>query len=124
MAIDLRKVAQKATTLAEIMEGKTKGNTEDLIKLNKPVTINDCEMVVLVNEEGEKENVWAFTIEEEPKTFYFAGTVLKNTFQAILEACQGDYAEMYNEVCEQNLVVKFSQGKTKKGRPVTTIEVL
>ena len=124
MAINLQKVAQKATTLAEIMEGKTKGETSELIKRKAPVTINDCEVMELTNDEGEKEQVWAFTITEEPKKFYFAGTVVRNIFLAILEECQGDYAELYSAIETQGLKVKFGEGKTKKGRPVTTIEVL
>ena len=123
MAINLKKVAQKATVLAEIMENRDKGTTEELINKKAPVTINDCEVMDIVNDAGEKEQVWAFTIKEEPNKFYFAGTVLKNVFVEILKECNGDYCELYSAVQEQGLTVKFKESKTKKGRPVTTVEV-
>lgn len=123
MSINLRKVAQKSVTLAEIMEGRVKGTTEELIAKGKPVIINDCEVMNMKTDEGE-ERVWAFTIDEDDKKFFFAGTVMKNIFEDILTACEGDYAEMYSAVNTQHLVVQFKEGKTKKGRPITTVDVL
>lgn len=121
--IDISKVAQKATTLAAIMENKEKGDTEFLI-YKKRVTINACEMVELINEDGEKELVWAFTISEEPEMFFFAGTVLKNVFEALLDACEGDYEKLYEAVDEQTLTVEFGEAKNKKGKKYTTVKVI
>ena len=124
MALNLKKVAQKSTVLAEIMENKTKGTTEELIAKNSPVTINDCEVMEITNESGERERVWAFTIKEEPNKFYFAGTVMRKIFEDALTECEGDYTELYSAVVDQNLTVRFKESKTKKGRPVTVVEVL
>ena len=123
MAIIIREIAVKSTTLAEIMENKTKGETEELVKKGV-VTINDCEHVMLHKENDEEENVWAFTIEEEPKKFYFAGKILSNVFNDILAECDGDYTELYKAVNEQTLKVKFSNGTTKLGRRVTVVKIL
>ena len=125
MAVNIKSIAKKATVVAEIMENREKGDTEELIKLKTPVTIKDCEVCTLTNDDGEEENVWAYTIEEEPKKFYFAGYVLKKIFERILEACQGDYVELYSQLNAQGLTVKFGQKKTKDGkRTVTTVNVV
>ena len=107
------------------MENREKGDTEELIKRKSSVTINDCEMCTLTNDEGEEENVWAYTIKEEPEKFYFAGYVLKKIFENILAECEGDYEELYSAVIKQGLTVKFGQKKTRDGkRVVTTVEVV
>lgn len=125
MALDIKKIARKATVVAEIMENREKGDTEELIKRKSSVTINDCEMCTLTNDEGEEENVWAYTIKEEPEKFYFAGYVLKKIFENILAECEGDYEELYSAVIKQGLTVKFGQKKTRDGkRVVTTVEVV
>lgn len=124
MALNLKNIAKKATVIAEIMENRTKGETEDLIELKEPVTINDCELCLLTNDEGKEERVWAYTIKEQPEKFYFAGFVLKKIFESALEECGGDYTELYIAV-QGGLKVKYGQKKTKDGkRTVTTIEVV
>lgn len=125
MALDLRSIARKATIIAEIMENKEKGITEELIELGKPVTINDCELCQITNDKGEPEQVWVFTIKEIPNKFFFGGYVVKKIFESIVEVCAGDYTELYSAVSSQGLKVKFGQSKTKDGkRTVTTIEVI
>lgn len=125
MALNIKSIAKKATVVAEIMENREKGETEELIKSGIVYTINDCEECRITNDKGEEETVWAYTVEENPDKFYFAGYVLKKIFENILAECEGDYAELYSAVCSQGLKVKYGQKKTRDGkRTVTTIEVV
>ena len=125
MALNIKSIAKKSTVVAEIMENREKGETEELIALKRPVTINDCEECRLINDNNEEEIVWAYTLKEYPEKFFFAGLVLKKIFESILAECEGDYEELYNAVREQGLTVKYGQKKTRDGkRTVTTIEVV
>lgn len=122
--INVRELAKKSTVLAAIMEDRTKGDTEELIARKEVVHIIDCELCTITNE-GAEDRVWAYTIKEEPKKFYFAGYVLKKIFESILDECEGDYTEMYSAVSSQGIPVKFSQQKTKDGKRVfTAVEVM
>lgn len=123
MMFDVRKAAMRATTLAELMEGREKGDTEDLIEMGV-VTIDGCESCMLPNEDGEPEEQWVYTIEEEPTKFYFAGTVLKNMFKSLLKEAAGDYEVLYTGVADQKIPVEFSKGKTREGKKCTKIRVL
>lgn len=125
MSFNIKSIAKKATVVAEIMEGREKGDTDELIARKEAVTINDCEQCSITNDKGEEERVWAYTIKEEPKKFYFAGYVLKKIFEEILVECEGDFAMLYKAIQEQGLTVKYGQRKTRDGkRTVTTIEVI
>ena len=126
MSINVKSIAKKATVVAEIMENREKGDTAELIKAKNAFTINNCEMCLLPKDDGNgEEKVYAYTVEEKPDKFYFAGFILKKIFDAILEECEGDYEEMYALIKQQGLTVKYGEKKTKDGkRTVTTIEVL
>lgn len=122
--INIKELAKKETIVAEIMDGREKGDTSDLIKNGKPVQINDFEACHITNKDGEEELVYAYTVEEQPKRFYFAGFVLKKIFDAIVSSCDGNLEEAYGEVRKQKLKVLFGEKKTKSKNTVTTIEVV
>ena len=122
--LNIKAIAKKETVVAEIMVGKEKGETEDLIKMKKPITINDFEACEITNDEGEKEIVYAYTVDEVPETFFFAGYVLKKIFEKIIQACEGDIEDAYKAVRTQKLKVKLGEKKTKSKNIVTTVEVV
>lgn len=124
MAINLGKVLKKVNVLSELMVDREKGSTEELIKLGK-VHINAVDYIEITNESGGKEMVYVFNIEEEEDKFYFAGTVLKDKFNQIVndkECFAGDYTAFYEEVENQTIAVEFRTGKTKKGKSITLVE--
>lgn len=126
--MDFKKVALDATTMSELMNGRDKMDTEELIK-NYPegVTIDFIDNVNMQQEDGE-ENVWIFVTEEQPNKFTFAGFVLAKIFNNILAEFEGDYAEMietYNSALkEDKLRVKLERAKTKSKREITKVTVL
>ena len=126
--MDFKKIALDATTMSEIMNGRDKMDTEELIKkYPEGVTIDFIDNVNMQREDGE-ENVWIFVTEEQPNKFTFAGFVLAKIFNNILAEFEGDYAEMietYNSALkEDKLRVKLERAKTKSKREITKVTVL
>lgn len=126
--MDFKKIALDATTMSEIMNGRDKMDTEELIKkYPEGVTIDFIDNVNMQQEDGE-ENVWIFVTEEQPNKFTFAGFVLAKIFNNILTEFEGDYAEMietYNSALkEEKLRVKLERAKTKAKREITKVTVL
>lgn len=126
--MDFKKIALDATTMSEIMNGRDKMDTEELIKkYPEGVTIDFIDNVNIQQEDGE-ENVWIFVTEEQPNKFTFAGFVLAKIFNNILAEFEGDYAEMietYNSALkEDKLRVKLERAKTKSKREITKVTVL
>lgn len=126
--MDFKKIALDATTMSELMNGRDKMDTEELIKkYPNGVTIDFIDNVNMQQEDGE-ENVWIFVTEEQPNKFTFAGFVLTKIFNNILDEFEGDYAEMieiYNSALkEDKLRVKLERAKTKSKREITKVTVL
>lgn len=127
--MDFKKIALDATTISELMNGRDKMDTEELIKKYPDgVTIDFIDNVNMSQEDGEAENVWVFVTEEQPDKFTFAGFVLAKIFNNILSEFEGDYAEMietYNSALkEDKLRVKLERAKTKSKREITKVTVL
>lgn len=126
--MDFKKIALDATTMSELMSGRDKMDTEELIKkYPNGVIIDFIDNVNMQQEDGE-ENVWIFVTEEQPNKFTFAGFVLAKIFNNILAEFEGDYAEMietYNSALkEDKLRVKLERAKTKTKREITKVTVL
>lgn len=127
--MDFKKIALDATTMSELMNGRDKMDTEELIKKYPDgVTIDFIDNVNMSQEDGDAENVWIFVTEEQPDKFTFAGFVLAKIFNNILSEFEGDYAEMietYNSALkEDKLRVKLERAKTKTKREITKVTVL
>ena len=126
--MDFKKIALDATTMSELMSGRDKMDTEELIKKYPDgITIDFIDNVNMQQEDGD-ENVWIFVTEEQPNKFTFAGFVLAKIFNNILAEFEGDYAEMietYNSALkEDKLRVKLERAKTKSKREITKVTVL
>lgn len=127
--MDFKKIALDATTMSELMNGRDKMDTEELIKKYPDgVTIDFIDNVNMSQEDGEPENVWIFVTEEQPGKFTFGGFVLAKIFNNILAEFEGDYDEMietYNSALkEDKLRVKLERAKTKTKREITKVTVL
>lgn len=122
---DMTKAAKKSVVLAEIFEGKDKIDTDDIIrKYPNGIHVNDIEFITMQGESGE-EQFWAYTFDEEPDKFAFSGFVLAKIFNELLAICEGDYEELYESFrANGGLNIKLSSSKTKKGQPITKVDVL
>lgn len=126
--MDFKKIALDATIMSELMNGRDKMDTEELIKkYPNGITIDFIDNVNMQQEDGE-ENVWIFVTEEQPDKFTFAGFVLAKIFNNILSEFEGDYDEMietYNSALkEDKLRVKLERAKTKTKREITKVTVM
>lgn len=127
--MDFKKIALDATTMSELMNGRDKMDTEELIKKYPDgVTIDFIDNVNMSQEDGEAENVWIFVTEEQPDKFTFGGFVLAKIFNNILAEFEGDYDSMIEEynssLKEDKLRVKLERAKTKSKREITKVTVL
>lgn len=127
--MDFKKIALDATTMSELMNGRDKMDTEELIKKYPDgVTIDFIDNVNMSQEGGEAENVWIFVTEEQPDKFTFGGFVLAKIFNNILAEFEGDYDAMIEEynssLKEDKLRVKLERAKTKTKREITKVTVL
>lgn len=126
--MDFKKIALDATTMSELMNGRDKMDTEELIKkYPNGVTIDFIDNVNMQQEDGD-ENVWIFVTEEQPDKFTFGGFVLAKIFNNILAEFEGDYDAMIEEynssLKEDKLRVKLERAKTKTKREITKVTVL
>lgn len=120
--IDFRALAQKATTLSELMTDRTKASTEDMVR-NYPdgFTIDRFDIVST----GADTVFPVFTIREDDDIFYMGGAVLYKIVNTFIEAFDGDVdaaSEMLHK--DGGLKVKLITGRTKKGNSLTKVEII
>lgn len=123
---DFKKIAQKSVTLAEIMEGREKIDTEQLIEdYPDGFGIDEIEFVTLQKGDGKVDDFWAFHV-KGTNYFAFSGLVLGKIFNDFLKEYEGDYEELYDNFKKSGgIKVKLTSAVTKSTkRPVTTVQVL
>lgn len=120
--LNIKQLAKKATTIAEIFGDKEKISTEDIIRYYpNGIHINKIEYISIDNEK----NFWAYTFKEAPDKFAFAGHILSKIFDCVLEECEGDYAKTYEEFEKSGgFYAVLKNGKTKSGMNVTLVDIL
>ena len=113
-----RDLAVRATTLSDLMDGRDKIDTEDLIsEYPEGFTVDDLDLCTVGDEP-----LWVYTLREDDSVFAFAGSVLKKIFDACLTSCEGELDALHEEF--DGLKIKLKSGKTKKGKDITLVEVL
>lgn len=119
MALDLRAIAQKTTTLSELMEGREPIKTPDLIKAYPDgIHINACDLV-----ETSDARYCTVTFTEDDTHYYNGGLVLTKIVDAWVSA--GDGIDNVNkELSKSPVKMKFSEKKTKGNNNITIIDVL
>lgn len=121
MARDLKKLAKSQLTLCELMTDRDKIDTEDIIKYHPDgITIREFEH----NIETENGVTVVYVFDEEPEKFAFGGKVIQNLIEGLIEDYDGDISELKEDIKAQGLKVKLTSSKTKKGLPVTIVEVV
>lgn len=115
-------LAKEATSLSEIMKGRTKKDVDELY--GEEITIDGFDFITMTDKSGESKEFAVCTYAEEPECFFFAGTVLTKICKR-WEA-DSDSLEAANEdlKSEGGVVIKMDKGKTKNGNKITTIEIL
>lgn len=108
--LSLRERTQELNNQLPFMEGRDKGDLDSIKDID--VTIKDFGFM----EDGDKEYI-VFTIDEDPKCFYFGGQVLTTDLKEMEADGYGD------EIRKEGLPVRFGSRKTKDGkREYTTVD--
>lgn len=116
----LQKVAKEAVQMSELMEGREKIETADIIKYHEDgITINAIDKVI--SDDGD---FYVYTFAEDDKKFAFSGYVLNKVFEALLADYEGDFDELSRDLARDGLRVQLSLGKTKNKRDITNVKVL
>lgn len=116
--MDLRKIAQRATTVSKVMEGRQRLSMDEVI--NKyPNGVRVIEMDMLTNPAtGEAYPVVATDMND----CFFGGKVLAAICSEWLNACEGDVQTVNDSLKEcGGVLMRFERGKTKTGRSIVRV---
>ncbi len=120
---DFRKVAQSTLSLSELMAGREKLDTKDIV--NKDLTIANFDLATMETEEGDSSTFAVVQFAEFPDKYYNGGTILTKLVTAWANLFNVDVDEAAASFLETGGVkVRFKEGKTRRNRDVITIEVL
>lgn len=121
----LKERAKAVTSLSDLMSGREKGSTSDLI--NQKLTVQAVDLTRLLNNNtGEIEDVPVIIFKEITDKFYFGGTVWKQIIESWVELYDTPtpLKDINNDLHAENVVVEITSGRTKKGNNITRVEVL
>lgn len=129
--MDFKSVAQQSVTLCQLMAGREKLSTDDVV--DQELTVVEFDFAPkfdkdgnqIINENtGEIENYGVLGFAEFPDKYYAVGMV----FTKVCEAWAADYPSP-KEASEAlsssgGVKVRFTKTKTKAGRNLTNVEII
>ena len=119
---DFRAIAAKTLSLSDLMAGRKKISTDDLI--GQTVTIAEFDFAT-IEDKGVEKTFPVLIFAEHPDFYYSGGTLLNKMCQAWAEEYDGDVAAASNALGDYGGVkIRFSAGKTKSGNNLTNIDVI
>lgn len=125
MGMNFKELAIEATSLSELMNGRTKVDTADVIaKYPDGITITAVDMVEY-EKDGNPVEYPLFLFAENENAFYAGGVVLKKIAKAWASKFGEDYAALSAELAASGGVkVKLSTGRAKTGNTITNVEII
>ena len=113
--------AKKTVTGCEIMQGREKISTEDIIaKWPQGITLMGFD--ILTGKEGQYP---VFSFAEDSEHYYFGGKILSDIVFGWLDDYEGDKARCNADLkADGGLKVKLEKAKGKNGRAYTNVVVL
>ena len=123
MAFNFSQVAKDATSLSELMNGREKVVTSDILeKYPEGITITAAE-IVEYEKNGETISYPVIHFAENDHVFYTGGIVLKKIVEA-WAAHFDTWDEMNAQLAENPVKVKLTSGRSKTGNTITNVDVL
>lgn len=125
MGYNFKSKALEATSLSDLMNGRTKIDTNDIIaKFADGITITAVDMVEY-EKEGNPVEYPIFLFKENENAFYAGGVVLKKIAKAWAGDFDGDYAALSKELESSGGVkIKLTVGRAKTGNSITNVEII
>ena len=118
---NLSLLAKKATVVSELMNGKTKLSTEELIaKYPDGIHVTAIDKVTSTGDR----NYSIFTFAENPNVFCNGGTVMNKIVDSWLEALGGSLTDVNAELEAEPVGMKFIKAQTKSGKNITKVIIL
>lgn len=115
-------LAKEATTLSEIMKGRTKVDVDELY--GQEITITGFDFLSSTDNSGETKDFAVCTYKEDEGAFFYGGTILTK----ICKNWMQDYdspAEASEALAEEGgVVIVMTKGKTKKGNTITNVDII
>lgn len=119
---NFREIAAKTLSLSDLMAGREKMTTEDLI--GQTVTCVEFDFATITDKGAEK-TFPVLIFAEYPDRYYTGGTLLNKMCAAWAGEYDGDISAASNALSDEGGVkIRFSSGKTKSGNNLTNISVL
>lgn len=115
-------LAKEATSLSEIMQGKTKKEVDEL--LDEEITITGFDFLTATDKSGETKDYAVCVYAEEPECFFFAGTVLTKICKRWAADFESPAEASEALAADGGCAIKMSLGKTKKGNRVVNVEIV
>lgn len=122
---NFKQSAIDATSLSELMTGRTKIDTTDVVaKYPEGITVTAVDMIEY-EKDGKPVEYPVFLFAENENAFYAGGIVLKKIAQAWVSPFDGDYTAMSAELKNQGGVkIKLSVGRSKNGNTITNVDIV
>ena len=122
---NFRQTAIEATSLSELMTGRTKIDTADVVaKYPDGITVTAVDMIEY-EKDGNPVEYPVFLFKENDEAFYAGGVVLKKIARAWVSPFNDDFNAMSAELAKQGGVkVKLSVGRSKNGNTITNVDIL
>lgn len=112
------KIAQRATTISPLMDGREKLGNAEIIAAGEPVTINAFDLTN--GSDGDMFGI--YTVAEYPEHFLFAGKILTEIFKAWADAFEGDIEMASKMLWEAGGVrMVLEQRPTKDNKRTVTV---
>ena len=119
---NFREIAAKTLSLSDLMAGREKMTTEDLI--GQTVTCVEFDFAT-ITDKGVEKTFPVLIFAEYPNHYYTGGTLLNKMCAAWASEYDGDISAASNALSDEGGVkIRFSSGKTKSGNNLTNISVL
>lgn len=119
---NFKQKAIESTILSDLMQGREKISTEEVIKkYPKGITVTDFDFVTIENK-----TFVVLTFEEDETKFLNGGFVLTKVFSEIVEDFEGEVEAAREEYSkyENKIVAVLSAGKTKDGKNnITKVQI-
>lgn len=120
--MSFREIAAKTLSLSDLMTGREKITTEQLI--GQTVTVTEFDFAT-ITDRGEEKTFPVLIFKELPNNYYCGGTLLAKMCMAWVAEYDGDVAAASNALADEGGVqIRFTAGKTKSGNNLTNITVL
>lgn len=120
------RIAQKETTLSELMEGRTKISMDDVIaKYPDGVTITEFDFINGTNKKGEAVMFPVLAFAENEKECFFGGAVINKICLAWVADNGGDVDGTSGELkAAGGVKMKFRKTTTKGGNNLVAVDVI